>query len=138
MSEKDLRTRKNWLIVLVALSLLALIQNFAAISLGEPEIKFLKPFILGFASLITLTMNYLLYRCAYKKPGTKFLMYCIIVTPIAVLFTLSSAIFTSNQPIFPKHPFLLMMNIGSMGLSLYLYVLHFKMRTLNKRLKNPS
>jgi hypothetical protein len=71
---------------------------------------------------------YLIYRCAYRRPGTKWLTFGLIVGPLG----LAAAIFMIAKGIYPRSAFWTALD---MIISLLCLILNFKLRVINKKIK---
>jgi hypothetical protein len=77
-------------------------------------------------ALITVLVFYVLYRCAYVKPGIRFLTFCLIVGPLLKLKATVDALSTSHDHV--------TLNALAVNLGFYAwwYVLSLKLRKINK------
>lgn len=88
------KTRKNWLRLLLVFIALQVVCVFFDLAEAHPEHirsteDVLKSFFtVIFAAFCVCLPKFFLYRCAYKKPGTKYLTFCIpflFISPFAEL-----------------------------------------------------
>lgn len=89
MNEKDKKIRKQWLIMWgISLSLTIvniLLQLRFEPSLNTiPALRYRGP---ALSFLATVVFGFIIYHCVYKKPGTKLLTFCLIMTAISGAIT---------------------------------------------------
>lgn len=122
MSEKDKKTRRHWLI--------ATLVYF----LGFPALLFLMFVILAGDRLATIALFglililssipfWIIYHCAYRKPGTKWLMFYLIILPIQFVSSLQSL---------REDPRAWLGIIIGLPICIWWYVLSLKLRKINK------
>lgn len=135
MNEEQNSIRKNWLRTLVAL--LAMNFVFSIFFLPRDPAYVLMPPVAKMAAalmnaLVPLGFNYIVYHCAYKKRGTKLLTFLLILTPIVYAATIAAHWMGVVQ--WPRDFLVKVYTVVSTGLSVWWYVLNWKMRALNKSL----
>ena len=122
MTEKDKKTRRHWLI--------ATLVYF----LGFPALLFLIFVILAGDRLATIALFafililssipfWIIYHCAYRKPGTKWLMFYLITVPIQ---------FVSSLPSLRDDPRAWLGIVICLPICIWWYVLSLKLRKINK------
>lgn len=135
MNQEDIKIRKLWLI-LVLVNLLNLlpgyffIRNDSNLSLTA---QWVIPSIMIYVSAIYFAFSYLLYRCAYKKPGTKFLTFILVS---CVLSWISMGVQWARGSIDWNTPFHWTINVIQQILGICWFFLTWKMRVINKKLKS--
>jgi hypothetical protein len=136
MNQKDLKIRKQWLALTVFLPLLGLVYNGYHFS-HDPLMDLLpvwyKYVLISSIVFSPLLFNYALYKCAYKKPGTKLLSILAVLTPVSLAGSIWA--YVSGAVPMPNNPLLWSYIWVSHGLGIYWWVLNWKMRSINKRLK---
>lgn len=139
MNEEQMNTRKNWLRALIVL--MAMNYAYSALYMPkDPAFILLPPLAKTITALSSLLLplgfNYLVYHCAYKKAGTKLLTFLIIITPVIMIA--SAAMYILGKVQLPKGFWFTAYMILSNGLALWLYLLHWKMRAINRSLRAQS
>ncbi len=137
MNQEDIKIRKHWMFLLLAnfLNLLPIYflmskdLNFASMPQGA------LPFIIAFQSIIYFGFSYLLYRCAYKKPGTKLLTFILFSS---VLGWISLAAQWVRGSIGWNNPFHWTVTLVQQIVGVYWFFLNWKMRLINKKLKTQT
>jgi hypothetical protein len=136
MNEHDIKIRKQWLAVLLILPLWNLLYNALYLpsdpSWGVFPVWY-KYSMIGASLILPLVFNYIVYLCAYKKPGTKLLTFLLIATPISLAAGLGVYAF-GNIPT-PKNTYFWVHMVISNGVAIWWCVLNWKMRAINKRLQ---
>ncbi len=135
MHPKDAKTRKRWFIVTFLYGLfipLGIVAFFAVISrtttIQIPFIIIKEAVITAFYSFISF---FILWLCAYRKPGTIALTMSLIFTPLTVLYnlytlvSLPSPLATSMKTHFIIHTALITV----------WYVLSIKLRKINRNIQ---
>lgn len=122
MAEQDKRTRQLWLYSYILSLVAGQLLTYLSPPPGMP-----RPIHL-ISTLIGILGFWLVYRCAYQKPGTKLLTFFIWTTPISFGVCL---LFYSFAPVAFRTQDLI-----SMPFSLVWYAFCFPMRKLNRRLQN--
>lgn len=126
--EKSLR--KQWLIV----SLLAII-GLPLVTLGMMVYMAVRVpvsaeiFYVYFAVIaLTILTFYILYRCAYKKPGIRFLIFCLIIGPLLKIQGAVNAFRVEHDGL------TVFAVIFNLAFFVWWYVLSLKMVKINKRI----
>ena len=136
MTEKDLKIRKQWFAILVIMPTLGVAYNSYYFA-NDASMEILPVWYrYTFVSLVifgSLIFNYLLYRCAYKKPGTKFLSVLLVLTPLSLVGGIWAYI--SGSVPMPSSPLLWGYTWFANGMAIVWCVLNWKMRSINKRLQ---
>lgn len=136
MSEKDQKVRKQWLAILVLLPLLSLSYNGHYFT-HDPSMDIFpvwyKYTLASLVMFIPLLFNYILYRCAYKKPGTKLLTVLFFLAPLSLAAGIWA--YVSGKAPMPSNPLLWSYTWVSYGLTVLWWVLNWKMRKINKQLQ---
>lgn len=79
-------TRKAWLITTLAQAALNVLFNFLFLLLTPQSSEILYISLFLFLSLLTYAVpTYILIHCAYKKYGTKFLTFLLVVSPLGFI-----------------------------------------------------
>jgi hypothetical protein len=136
MEEKDKTIRMQWIIGL-ALSPVISIGN----SLYEMQRTPLDPFfphldlvIFSILLISTFGFSFIFYRCAYKKPGTKLLLFSLILNGFSAVFNLIAHL-TDIIPL-PAHvAYSSLSLIFNTALGAIWFILCWRMRQLNQKLK---
>lgn len=139
MSENDKRIRKHWLIMW-ALSMVIAITNHLLLVLFDPSLRAvpqLQHWSSAFALVGIIGFSFVTYHCIYKKPGTKLLIFCLILTaanlPINLILYLTGKL---NLPAYiPYYTAFLLMTQGT-GI-LWLLVC-WRMLKVNRKLQGAS
>jgi hypothetical protein len=79
-------------------------------------------------ALVTVGVFYLLYRCAYVKPGTRFLTFVLIVGPLLKLKATVDALRMGHDHV------TLIALVVNLGFYAWWYYLSLKLRQMNKRI----
>jgi hypothetical protein len=134
----DQKMRKLWF----ALLLLSPVISFASFFLQsqfDPNwnafpgiVKFIS---MGSSSIGVGIFTYILYRCAYKKPGTKMLFFCLVVTTLSWLSTPWFYVTGRMDHFFTYIPYYWVQVVIGQGISIFWFFLCWKMRLINQRLK---
>ncbi len=136
MTEKDLKIRKQWLALLVIMPILNVAYN-GYYFMNDPSMELMpvwyKNTFVSFVIFGSLIFNYLLYRCAYNKPGTKFLSVLLVLTPLALAGGIWG--YVSGRVPMPTNPLLWGYTWVANGMAILWFVLNWKMRAINKRLQ---
>ena len=132
MSQKEAKIRKYWLIATILLLLVIPLLSFAflAVVFKIPvSVVIVWQLTTGLAGLIPL---WIIWHCAYKKPGTKWLTCWLICTP---LYSLQTWVQLVKEPWDPWFT-----GIAVFDLLCYVgwYVLSLKLRKINKQLQANS
>jgi len=129
----EIKIRKQWLALLVIIPIWNFAFNLMYIQ-SDPSVKTMPAWFVYcntvFVLFSPLVFNYILYYCAFKKPGTKLLTFVLIFTPIS--FALMIGVYVFGTVPLPNFRFFeLHMAVASV-LSIWWYVLNWKLRQLNK------
>ncbi len=133
-TEKEKLLRKEWLILSVILyfvfSPLLIAQLILNSAQSTPELKGLLPVLIAlvFCAFFASLYFFILYRCAYKKPGTRYLTFLLIVTSLSILRQLVSL--TLSFSILD-----LCISVVSLLGSVWWCFLSYKIRELNQKIK---
>lgn len=136
MIEGDKKIKNQWLLML-ALSMFISSVNSLLPFWFEPS---LKPFILAkylssaFVLLSVFGMGYVLYYCIHKKPGTKLLTFCLIMTVTSLVIT--PILYFRGQLILPNYfPYYGAFVFLSQVSGFLWGIVCWRMRKLNKKLQ---
>lgn len=134
MTESEIKTRKQWLTVLIVSGVMN-VCYFAFHTLGDPAYSefpnWVKQIILAINFTSILAFSYILYRCIYQKPGTKMILFLLIVAPIVMSVSILGYLF-GKVPM-PSNIWLWAHFLLSNGLGIWWYILNLKMRQINKK-----
>ena len=136
MTEEQMKTKKQWLQAIFTIVGFNAIYSlyFTKNDLLFNAMPFwLKVYVIVCTFILPLGLYYLIYRCAYKKAGTKLLMFFLIFTPITVIGTVVASVM--GKVPFPSGFWPWTFYAISMGLTLWWYVMNWKLRAVNKVLK---
>ncbi|HEY5235512.1 MAG TPA: hypothetical protein VIJ14_04990 [Rhabdochlamydiaceae bacterium] len=126
--EKSLR--KQWLVIsiiailawpLITLGFMSFISRKEHVPAGVYWVYF------GVA-LLTVLLFYVLYRCAYVKPGIRFLTFVLIVGPLLKLKATFDALKVGHD-----HVTLIALAVN-LGFYAWWYILSLKLRKMNKKI----
>lgn len=137
MNEEQIKTRKQWLRVLIALMILHIAYSFSYTQLVPSfalQPAWLRVYFVVCLVVLPLGFNYITYHCAYKKPGTKLLTFFLICTPIFYIATM--VVYILGIAPMPNGFWNLTHALLSNGLAVWWYFLHWKMRAINKSLQS--
>ena len=139
MNHADNKIRKQWLLC-YGLSMMAFLCGLIFQVRNDPMLDLLPQGRYGHA-LSTLfvycVFGYITYRCAYKKPGTKLLMTCLVLVVPSLIITPILYLKGIIQP--PAYiPYYGVYLLASQGLSVWWVIASWRMRKVNKRLQCPS
>jgi hypothetical protein len=134
------KIRRQWLILMLAsmgFASVSIVLNFFYSSLKEilPAPYLYAPAIFGI--VVGVGFNYLFYRCAYKKPGTRILTFLLFYSPLATVYS-SYTLYNTPLEVIQIFPFFWTIGIIGTILSVWMYVLHWKLRKVNIELKNAN
>jgi hypothetical protein len=79
-------------------------------------------------AVLTVLIFYVLYRCAYVKPGIRFLTFCLIVGPLLKLKATVDALRVGHD-----HVTLIALAVN-LGFYAWWYILSLKLRQMNKKI----
>lgn len=139
MSDSEKRIRKQWLSLLLVGLCVSMIGHFIQsqqlFNLNQMPIGGLALFLIPL--LFQLAFSYIIYYCAYQKPGTKLLLFCLILTGFSVALTpiLYFLGFIKNPGYIPFYGIYLTL---SEALGIFWTITCWKMRSINQRLKALS
>jgi len=136
MSENDKKIRKQWLILWIY-SLTVTVSALLLQQLLDPALDQIPSMVrygMCMGSLLGVCgYGFISYHCIYKKPGTKFLVFFLILTAISLvstpIFYLIGALRADYIPFYGA--FVL---VGQ-GVALWWFIISWKMRKVNKRLQ---
>ncbi len=135
MTESDQRVRKGWLMLLG----LSQLNTVWMIFLKRLDISFSAVpqavwyGVMAGVFLFAFIFNFSLYHCAYKKPGTKFLMFCLIMNGLSFLSLPGNLI--AAIAAFKTHIYFGTWIIGSQIMGILWFVLCLKLRKINQKRK---
>jgi uncharacterized membrane protein len=138
MNESDKRIKKQWLIIWGLCLLISTISSFLYMRYN--------PFLNGISQILyasflflgTLGWNFALYYCIYKKPGTKLVTFCLILTALSLATNLFLYL-TGRLPLQHAHfPYYKTLVLTSQGIGVLWMVACWRMRRLNKKLQVQS
>ena len=122
--------KKQWLVI----SIIAILA-WPLITLGFMTFISRKEHILAeiywiylAVALLTVLIFYLLYRCAYVKPGIRFLTFVLIVGPLLKLKATIDALKVGHD-----HVTLIALAVN-LGFYAWWYILSLKLRKMNKKI----
>jgi hypothetical protein len=128
---KEKSLRKLWLIVsviaILAWHIITLIF-MAYVSMKEHIPQGVFSVYIAVA-LITVLLFYILYKCAYVKPGIRFLTFCLIVGPLLKLKATIDALRVGHDHV------TLIALIVNLGFYAWWYFLSLKLRKMNKQIQ---
>ena len=84
--------------------------------------------------LSALAFGWIAFHCAYRKPGTKFLIFILILSGCGFVST-PIFYFSGHLPAPPYIPYFGTYLLLSQAIGIYWVFLSWKMRKINKRLK---
>ena len=123
--------RKQWLILtiiaLLAWPLLTLI--FFTVLSKQEQVPGSVYWIFVSMALLTVLFVYILYRCAYVKPGIRFLTFLLIVGPLLKIKATMDALKTGHDAV------TLIALAVNLGLYIWWYILSLQLRKMNKRIR---
>lgn len=139
MNDTDLNVRKQWLILLFGIAFLNILLFFLIMS--KEATPFLSEgvrvllYVMNVV-LLPLIYNYLIYRCAYKKPGTKLLSFILIASPIVFVWGGGMLIYNLKQGFIPNPSALywILQILAEVAFARW-YFLCYKMKKINQRLQ---
>lgn len=139
MNERDLKVRRQWLIVFFLSIAISPLYPFL-----EGKYNFSVPFtpavryIGHFISLVGgWIVSWIMYRCVYRKPGTKFLSFTIALTALGLIST--PIIYLSGMLPMPVYiPYYQIYILATNVMGFCWLVVCWRMRKVNRRLKQLS
>ncbi len=136
MNENDKKTRKQWFVTWI----LYLIYSFINILLPQLFDPSFRQFPLavrygiGAVSLLSaFGFSFVFYHCSYKKPGTKLLTFCLVLTAIS-LVSIPILYLTGQIRPSPYIPFYGAYLLVNQGMGVWWFIVSWKMLKINKRL----
>jgi len=89
MSEKDIKIRRQWFGLLILNMLInsggVFLQTWLNPAFNHiPQLRYVT---FSISLISSMAFGYGLYRCIYKKPGTKLLTVCLIMTVACLVIT---------------------------------------------------
>lgn len=136
MTEYENNIRKAWLWLLMILSTESFFQFFDLLELANgDQVRSKEVILFGFGGVIArfffdILKYYIVYRCAYKKPGTKYLTFCLIVGPI----TLIREIYTQfQQALTDFNPVIFAVGAVYVVALVAWYIVGWKLRSINRQ-----
>lgn len=129
LTEKELLARKRWLVLFFIQTFILPILSVCS-SLQEPH---LSPLVAKIAILIYIVglflSAYLIYHCAYKKHGTKFLTIWLVATPLSTAF-----FFPAMLKEYTSTPSLIWIAFSNL-FYVYYYFACLNLRKINKKIQ---
>jgi hypothetical protein len=135
-SAKDTKIRKRWLNLTIFTHLL-LPSIIVFVGIFASTIYHSFSLIIGipiFAILVFLSF-YTLLHCAYRKLGTRYLTFCIILGIINTIRDAGKTIASSDLQTLPANKYLFLLEAVAIAISIYWYVLSFQLRKMNKKIR---
>ena len=125
MNNKERKTRKRWLMVNICLMSLLAFNIIVNVLTDAPEAAFYLP-------ISRMLVLFSLWYCAYKEHGNKFLTFWLI---LGIFGILREIVEIAHQPI----DIVSVIDwIITVSLSIWFYVLSWKLRAINKKIKTPK
>lgn len=146
LNESDQRVRKNWLRLLIAITVFTAIFDFFSVfdhinadkvrSTSEIAFSF---FVVFGKSLITLVLSYIIYYFAYKHHGNKYLMVQLLLSPFWLVGEFASTLkefknMQIDQVSTEWRVFLVITLCLTSALGIWWLVLGWKLRKINKKI----
>ncbi|NGX34677.1 MAG: hypothetical protein K1060chlam1_01030 [Candidatus Anoxychlamydiales bacterium] len=137
------KIKKNWLYALFVTCGLSMgfyyVSFFSNSTFRDLVGRNMFIFMIVFQTVFMLGWAYIYYRCAYKKPGRKFLAFHLIITPISSIFVILQML-----NLFSFAPKVVRVNaiydtslfILGLAMGLVFFVFSLKLFKLNKKIKN--
>jgi hypothetical protein len=132
----DTSIRYQWLGLLAWSTFLSLLTSFMTLR-NEPTVSLNPSILYGVIGLIlvsTFGISYLLYHCVYKKPGTKLLIFSLILSALCLLTT-PVLIFTGKLQAPAYFPYYGAYTLITQLVGIWGFVISWKMLKINRRLK---
>jgi hypothetical protein len=125
----EIKIRTQWLVLLIVSTAINLInpRNIFTLRLTDDCTFGVQTFAFLFNTTITLLTSFIVYYCAYRKPGTKLLTFILFITP-AKCFLLLYLLFKFKTEFHFSYSI-----IGLQIIPIWRYILDWKMRTINKK-----
>ena len=129
---KEKSLRKQWLIIsLIAILAWPIItlafMSYISMKEHVPQGVYL---VYLAVALITILLFFILYRCAYVKPGIRFLTFCLIIGPLLKLKATIDALKVGHDHV------TLIALFANLAFYVWWYILSLKLRKMNKRIKH--
>jgi hypothetical protein len=134
ISQKEINQRSDWLIATIAsfgLCPLLAITSFAKLSENTDLFNNIW-YQLAASTFGSLVSFWLIWHCAYKKPGTKLLTSCLILAPIDALL-LALNLFQEPWNIWNT-----VVNVINASIFLWWYIQCIKLKRINKKIQLQS
>lgn len=107
MDERDAKIRKQWLGIFILNVVQGILYSFLVMGLNPMLNGFDGSRYLGMGGALVgcVVLNYAIYRCIYKKPGTKLLTFVLAMTFCSLLMNLILVILgkTPSLDFLPYH-----------------------------------
>lgn len=124
------KIRKQWLVMLVLMTGMSIVHQIIAFQFDPAISGMPKFYALLFSCGGMVAFTYWFYHCAYKKRGTKFLTFFLILSPLS--FAFSGALYLLGIVPFKNYfPFYWVLTGVSSIMGVVMFVLNWKMRKLN-------
>lgn len=139
MDEKDRKIRKQWLVIWALSLVIAVVSVFLQLRFdtSSPFSMTARYVIATFSLLGAVGFSFAVYHCSYRKPGTKILVFCLIVTGISLVISPLFYLSGRMQPP-PYIPYYGIYFLLTQAMGIYWAVLCWKMRKINQRLRAAS
>ncbi len=129
ITDKQEKIRIQWRVTVASISLLYLIL---ALILMLIEVRY------GFVAFLLLAIILMklsfAWFCAYRKPGTKFISYMLLIQPVKLMFLILCSIFLTNQ----KYGMWSVL-VWTITISLvWLYIASWRLRGVNKAIRDSN
>lgn len=139
MNKNDQKIRKHWLVTWGFVLAFAFLNNLLAVLFypalnAISQIQYLS---IAFGLVGTLAFGYITYRCVYKRPGTKLLIFCLIMTSGSLLIN-PILLFTGHLNIPTYIPYSGIIFLASQGAGVLWFIACWRMLKVNKKLKADS
>jgi len=136
MDENDKRVRKQWLVIW-ALSVVNSVANILLQLRFDPSLEMLsqaRSVVTALTLLFVGVFGLITYRCVYRKPGTKLLTFCLILTALALAST--PILYLTGKLSLPTYiPYYGVYLMVTQGIGALWLVVCWKMRKVNKKLQ---
>jgi len=133
MNESDKRVRKQFLTMLIASIPVSFVSM--ALSLSSIPAELSAPAVYGgvFALLAVLIFSFVIYRCAYKKPGTNLLTFFLVSSTIGLILT--PILYINQKQSFMNMPYYSVSVLVGFVMNILWLIVLWNMRKVNKRLQ---
>ena len=130
LSSHEKSLRKQWLVIsIIAILAWPLITlGFMTFILRKQHVPGAVYWVSLVVALLTVLVFYVLYRCAYVKPGIRFLTFVLIVGPLLKLKATFDALKMGHD-----HVTLIALAVN-LGFYAWWYILSLKLRQMNKKI----